>query len=204
MKKYLSYILVMAAVVVVGLGGYGIYVYQEFQESEQLAEETQSRIVDPIIEDEVTVVTASERDAQMQNNESDVQTDSGDSTSSSQTAPAVEPALPVVTKSFVGDWTSHRDYISTGSVTVKEVDGDYIIQFSNDYTFSGAPDPFIYLAGDSSQTLNNALLLGKLQSNSGAQAYSVSAEEFEQYGVEVYIWCRAFNLFMGSATLQQV
>jgi len=187
-------VILISLTIVIVLAGVGYlsrrwYINERLTESQRLAQEEADRIIDPVETNIMDMTMNSEL-------EEEGMAPSNNQIVNKEMIQSEQVFTPQI---FSGTWQSHRDYISSGSVTATEVNDGFIIQFSNDYTFSGAPDPFLYLSSDNSKTLNNVLLLGALQSNNGAQAYKVSKEEFAQYGGSIYIWCRAFDLYMGQA-----
>jgi hypothetical protein len=189
-------IIIVVLSVIVGVMGYQFSVNQRLAESDRIAEEESDRVVDPLPEMDTSTMEVEEiQPIELPDPDISERETFGNIQSPSTSAPQPQP------QRFSGIWQSHQDYISTGSVTITEVDDGYIIQFSDDYTFSGAPDPFLYLSADNSLTLDNALVIGKLQSENGAQAYKVTKDEFERYNAAIYIWCRAFDLYMGQAII---
>ena len=66
---------------------------------------------------------------------------------------------------------------------------------------SPGPDLRVYLVPGSGDTVRGALDLGALRGNRGTQQYDVPARtNLARYG-SVVIWCRAFSVAFGTATL---
>lgn len=93
-----------------------------------------------------------------------------------------------------------NNHISTGTVTVVMGEGGAVINFSDDFTFDGAPDPKIAFGKDGKY--DPATLIEPLKSNSGAQQYTVPAELNVADYNEVYIWCERYSVGLAVAPIK--
>ncbi|NJS41042.1 DM13 domain-containing protein [Candidatus Gracilibacteria bacterium] len=60
----------------------------------------------------------------------------------------------------------------------------------------------MYLCNEANpRSVDDCLILGALQNNSGEQAWEISETEANQYN-NVILWCRAFNVLMGTSSLK--
>lgn len=103
-----------------------------------------------------------------------------------------------------GVFKGYKDYQPNGSVKVSEKGDQIIIEFEAGFSFSpnDAPDPFVYIAPNPGQkTIEGAVLISKLQSTAGRQAYSITQEQYKRAGGQIIIWCEAFEVYMGGADL---
>lgn len=99
---------------------------------------------------------------------------------------------------FVGRDASHQ---GSGSFTLIEENGERILTFSDDFRASRGPDLFVWLVkGDDTSTFVN---LGRLQSVSGAQSYTVPEDVNLSDFDRVIIWCRLFRFLFSTAEFQQ-
>lgn len=96
--------------------------------------------------------------------------------------------------------TGVGSYRVSGSSSIIDNNGQLSLNFGEDFEFSGAPDPVIYMCQDKApDNISNCLIIGALGSDRGAQAYSLTASEYSTYPNPI-IWCRAFGLLMGHTT----
>ncbi len=73
------------------------------------------------------------------------------------------------------------------------------LNFDNKFSTVLGPDLFVYLATDKSA--NDFVNVGRLQSSSGEQSYTVPAEiDLEKYN-NVLVWCESFGVLFGNAEL---
>ncbi len=99
--------------------------------------------------------------------------------------------------SSTGTFTGANDHITTGQVSVVKTDAGLSIVLGADFSLDGAPDPMVGLGKDGEYQLS----LAPLESLTGEQSYplpaSVSLSDFD----EIFIWCKEFNVSLGSAKL---
>ena len=87
------------------------------------------------------------------------------------------------------------NHFTTGRVKIAKKDGGYAINFLDDFTFDGAPDPKIALGNNG---YDKSTLMGKLTPNSGS-SYTIPAGINPDDFNEVWIWCEKFNVGLGVA-----
>ncbi len=93
-----------------------------------------------------------------------------------------------------------NNHTSTGTVTVIVGDSGSVINFSEDFTFDGAPDPKVAFGKDGKY--DPATLIEPLKSNTGAQQYTVpEGLNVADYN-EVYIWCERYSVGLAVAAIQ--
>ncbi len=84
---------------------------------------------------------------------------------------------------------------------VKLADGSHRLTLTGFATDNG-PDLRVYLVpAASGDSVNGAVDLGKLKGNRGAQEYTLPANADPASFGQVVIWCRAFSVSFGAATL---
>lgn len=89
----------------------------------------------------------------------------------------------------------------SGGVQIKELNGEKVLVFSDDFKVTSGPDLFVYLSPNSAgQELGEVASLGTLKSTNGAQTYTLP-ENFQDYKT-VVIWCRAFSVTFATAELE--
>ena len=73
------------------------------------------------------------------------------------------------------------------------------LHFDQRFSTVNGPDLFVYLATDKSAT--DFVNVGRLQSSSGEQTYTIPEEvDLEKYN-NVLVWCKAFGVLFGDANL---
>ena len=96
------------------------------------------------------------------------------------------------------------DFIHNAEGTAKVIthdDWSQVLQFGNDFKSTPGPDIYVYLASD--DRASEFVSLGKIQSNDGAQEYTIPAGiDLNKYD-KVLIWCQAFGVLFGSADLPE-
>lgn len=117
------------------------------------------------------------------------------------TTSAPEPTGPVAigTGDFYG-----IDHSASGTATVYEQDGAYVLRFEDDTDIQNGPDLFVWvLAADSygGGDPGDYIDLGKLKGNVGGQNYELPAEfdpEIHQFAL---IWCKRFSVPFAASAL---
>lgn len=104
-------------------------------------------------------------------------------------------ASPVGTGSFVGA-TGHE---TSGSVTVTERAGRFVIELGGDFDHDGAPDPYVALGKGA--TLISGGLVAVLKSNTGKQRYAIKATGALKDATHVLIWCKKYSVPIGVAPM---
>jgi hypothetical protein len=105
-------------------------------------------------------------------------------------------AAPLGTGMFTGA-SSHE---TSGSVTVTEQGGQYVIELGDDFSLDGAPDPYVAL-GSQTKPIEGGLI-AVLRSNTGAQRYAVDASPALDGATQVIIWCERYSVPLGVATIE--
>jgi len=96
-----------------------------------------------------------------------------------------------------GDFTNQAHNTSGLATLIEQPNGDRVVTLTRFKTDPG-PDVRVYLVPDPAGGIKDAVDLGGLKGNKGNQQYDVPA------GAEagaVVIWCRAFTVAFGTATL---
>ncbi len=93
----------------------------------------------------------------------------------------------------------NRHDVSGTVELVKDGDG-YVINFSEDFVFDGAPDPKVALGKDGKY--DSGTLIRLLDSNTGAQSYKVPAGLNPDAYNEIYIWCEKFEVGLAVAAIK--
>ena len=102
----------------------------------------------------------------------------------------------LLTGSFVDADDFHQ---TSGTALVLDRGEDRILRLE-DFDATNGPDLYVWLVQGENYS-ENILDLGKLKGNQGAQNYAIPATaDLAQYN-RVIIWCRAFGVLFGSATL---
>ncbi len=109
------------------------------------------------------------------------------------------PALAVAGEGS-GTFTGQSNHVTTGGVSVVQTDGGWEIRLAEDFEFDGAPDPRIAFGNDG--TFAEGTDFEALQSNTGAQTYSVPAEIDPANFDTVVLWCRQFSVPLGYAPIE--
>ncbi len=105
-------------------------------------------------------------------------------------------AAPLGTGSFTGA-TGHT---TSGSVTVSEQSGRYVIELGGDFFHDGAPDPYVAL-GKGSKLINGGLV-AVLGANTGKQRYAIKVNPALQGATEILIWCKKYSVPIGVAPIK--
>lgn len=119
------------------------------------------------------------------------------STEPTTTAVSFDPAKATLLKQ--GNFAGNMGYAVNGSAKLYEYQGKKYIYLEN-FSTSNGPDLKLYIATNAAaaQFVN----LGKLQSNSGNQAYEISNPPDFAVHNKILIWCQQFSILFGQSTLQ--
>lgn len=79
-------------------------------------------------------------------------------------------------------------------------DGSFVVRFEN-LSVDNAPDAHVYLVPGAGQESPGGVRLDALKGNRGDQNYRVDAGDVAPGPVTALIWCRAFSVPIGAATL---
>lgn len=101
-----------------------------------------------------------------------------------------------------------RAYPASGRVEIVKLEGGGLgVKLESNFKVRTAPDLRVWLSESSNPTnAGNArqgryVDLGRLKSSSGEQIYRIPANVDVEKTRSVIIWCRAFGVFVGSASL---
>ena len=97
-----------------------------------------------------------------------------------------------------GKFTGQSNHVTSGHAKLVKKNGKAFVELQSDFQFDGAPDPKVALGKNG---FDSSTLMGKLQSNSGAQSYEVPAGVDASAMNEVWIWCDQYNVPLGVAKL---
>ncbi len=88
----------------------------------------------------------------------------------------------------------------SGASTVTKQDGQYVIELGGDFSFDGAPDPYVAL-GKRKKPLEGGLI-AVLKSDKGAQRYAIDASAALDGATQVIIWCKKYSVPLGVAAIE--
>ena len=96
---------------------------------------------------------------------------------------------------------------AAGGVKIEAKGDEVMITLESDFNVSNGPDLFVTLtsestAGKSRLDASQLITLDALASTSGKQVYTVSKADFDKYGQNLVIWCKAFNVVFGATALR--
>jgi len=98
-----------------------------------------------------------------------------------------------------GSFTGASGHSTRGTVTVKTSGGATVVEFHGNFSFDGAPDPWVGFGRNG--RFVGATRFAKLKSNAGAQRYSVPSGIDVSSMNEVYLWCHRYSVPMGIAKI---
>ncbi|MDO8621899.1 MAG: DM13 domain-containing protein [bacterium] len=115
--------------------------------------------------------------------------------------PAAPPLSPVsgsveLAKGTFEGLAGHR---AQGTARVVEISGKRYVRFESDFRVTNGPDLFVYLGREGRYDPN--VRLAALKGNEGSQNYELPAGADLAAYDEVWVWCRAFSVPFGKATL---
>ncbi|MEX0347280.1 MAG: DM13 domain-containing protein [Rhizobiaceae bacterium] len=99
-----------------------------------------------------------------------------------------------------GKFRGATGHVTSGSVSVREQAGRYVIELASNFSLDGAPDPYVALGKGSG--LVSGGLIAVLKSNTGKQRYAVKITPALQGATEVIIWCKKFSVPIGVAPIR--
>ena len=98
-----------------------------------------------------------------------------------------------------GGFSGVNGHQAAGQVAVVKTADGWEVRLQDDFTFDGAPDPWVGFG--TSGSFVPATDFHRLRSNTGAQVYKVPADIDAAAYDEVYIWCRRYSVPLGVAKL---
>ncbi|MBI2278689.1 MAG: DM13 domain-containing protein [Candidatus Brennerbacteria bacterium] len=109
---------------------------------------------------------------------------------------AQAPALEVIRR---GTFVSLAGHSAEGTATLVKIGEKHYVRFENDFRMTNGPDLFVHFGKNDAYAVEARL--GALKGNVGGQNYEVpEGIDPTQYD-EVWVWCRAFAVPFGMATL---
>lgn len=112
--------------------------------------------------------------------------------------PSVATSTPEVIAK--GTFSGLQAHSAEGEAKLIKSGDKYFVRFENNFKVTNGPDLFVYF-GKNGQYAPEARL-GALKGNVGGQNYEVpQGIDVSSYN-EVWVWCRAFSVAFGKATLQ--
>jgi hypothetical protein len=125
-----------------------------------------------------------------------------ESTTTTMPAPTTtQPAEPVAIST--GDFFA-IDHSASGTATVYEQDGTYVLRFEDDTDIQNGPDLYIWLLADdeySGGEPSEYIDLGKIKGNVGGQNYELPPEFDPDLHKFVLVWCLRFSVPFAAAPL---
>ena len=118
-------------------------------------------------------------------------------TTSTTDAPPTEPTA-ISSGEFYG-----IDHTASGTATVYEQDGSYVLRFEDDTGIQNGPDLYVWLLSSTDFDGNpmDFIDLGTLKGNVGGQNYQLPPEFDPNVHQSVLIWCLRFSVPFAAAPL---
>lgn len=113
-------------------------------------------------------------------------------------APLPVPAGPALVAQ--GSFVSLAGHSAEGTATLLKVGEKYYVRFEDDFKMTNGPDLFVHFGKGGAYAAEARL--GALKGNVGGQNYEVPEGIDPTRYDEVWVWCRAFAVPFGKATLQ--
>ncbi|MEL6751241.1 MAG: DM13 domain-containing protein [Pseudomonadota bacterium] len=98
-----------------------------------------------------------------------------------------------------GQFSGDNNHVTTGKVTVKQVDGRTVVVLGPKFSLDGAPAPTIGFSTNGKFDAKSEFT--KLESLTGSQTYTVPATLDVSGYDAIHIWCADFNVSLGTASL---
>ena len=129
---------------------------------------------------------------------------SGCSSAEPPTAPDASPVQPGMSQppagtGVTGGWVG-VGHSARGSVSFSVQGGVGRLDFSDDFSVSGVPGPFVYVNTTNNANTGRPLRVSALKSNGGAQSYVFQLPGGASY-TWVLIWCDPFNVAVAEAQI---
>lgn len=99
-----------------------------------------------------------------------------------------------------GTFKGLNGHVITGHVSIIRSGKSWTVSLGSDFTFDGAPDPYIGFGNKGRYAKGSNV--GKLKKNTGAQVYVVPANLDVGDYLEVYVYCEKFTVPLGVARLK--
>lgn len=116
-----------------------------------------------------------------------------------KTSEPVQPELQIISQgNFQGADGFHK---AQGSAKLIKIGDKYYVRFEDNFKVTNGPDLFVIFGNDGQY--NGEARLGALKGNMGGQNYPVPPNINPTQYNEVWVWCRAFNVPFGKASLSR-
>ncbi len=99
-----------------------------------------------------------------------------------------------------GLFSGASGHTTSGSVTVTKQGAQYVIELGGNFSFDGAPDPYVALGTGKKPVAGG--LGAELASNTGAARYVIDAGPAVDGATQVIIWCKKYAVPLGVATIE--
>ncbi len=120
------------------------------------------------------------------------------------TPPSAEPANDAGPRTVSAGSFSGIDHRASGSATVYEQDGRYVLRFEDDTDIQNGPDLYVWVLADDTYAggiPSGYLDLGKIKGNVGGQNYELPDGFDPAVHRTVLVWCLRFNVPFAMASL---
>lgn len=87
-----------------------------------------------------------------------------------------------------------------GTAKLLKLGDSYFVRFEEDFSVTNGPDLFVYLGKDGQY--DPEARLAALKGNVGGQNYAIPSNLLVSNYNEVWVWCRAFSVPFGKASLR--
>ncbi|MGB3294063.1 MAG: DM13 domain-containing protein [Phormidesmis sp.] len=117
--------------------------------------------------------------------------------------PSMLASVPHLTKAGAAPFVS-VGHSASGSAQIVTVDGQQYLEFDSAFRTDSGPDLLVLLHSDAvpdSYSPEDYVSLGQLQRVAGTQRYAIPADVDISSFQSAVIWCRAFDVTFGYATL---
>ncbi|MEP6689314.1 MAG: DM13 domain-containing protein [Gemmatimonadales bacterium] len=99
---------------------------------------------------------------------------------------------------MIGGAEGHK---AGGAFEITTANGKSQVKLGDDFTVEKGPDVYVLLSRSEKGGPNGTVNLGKLQKFGGAQAYAVPAGTDLSEFSHLVLWCKKYNVTMGTASL---
>jgi len=106
-----------------------------------------------------------------------------------------------MSKSLHGSFTGVGHHGVSGGFEVVTENGKQVLRFTQDFSLSNAPDPYVVLSR-TADVGQEALYLGHVKSFSGVATFTIPAETDLASFSHVVIWCKKFKVALADAPLE--
>ncbi len=104
-------------------------------------------------------------------------------------------------KSLHGTFTSVGNHKVSGGFEVGTENGKQVLRFTQDFSLSKAPDPYVVLS-HTAEVDQQSLYVGRVKSFSGVATFSIPVGTDLASFSHVLIWCKKFKVGLADAPLE--